>query len=157
MKREMYLDPLPERLDVGSMQSVASAYPASVERIYSGPVVAATLAPILGFFTLMVTHHLSRLTKGLDQFVHSFGLWIPGAIGSGPNGSIGSYSGKETLALIVWGISWVTLHFLWRRQDFSIRHWIPIFLGLLGLVTVGFFHPVIDPLVLWLASLAGVA
>jgi len=157
MKREMYLDPLPERLEAGSSQRVASAAAPLEEQLYSGPVVAATLAPILGFFTLMVSHHISRLTKGLDQLVHSFGLWIPGAIGSGPDGSIGSYSGKETLALIVWGVSWVTLHFLWRRQDFSIRHWIPIFLGLLGLVTVGFFHPVIDPLVLWLASLAGVA
>lgn len=101
MKRQMYPGSLPDRLEAGSSRRVGSAATESEERLYSGPVVAATLAPILGFFTLMAIHDPSRLTKGLDQLVHSFGLWIPGAVGSGPAGSIGSYSGKETLALIV--------------------------------------------------------
>lgn len=124
-------------------------------QICSGPAVAASLAPLLGFVTLMVTHHVSRLTPALDQLVHSWGYWIPGALGSGPDGSIGSYSGKETLALLVWGSSWLLFHFLWRKQDFPIHGWIPAYAGALALILLGFFHPVIDPIVLGLASLTG--
>ena len=121
----------------------------------SGPAVAASLAPLLGFVTLMVTHHVSRLTPALDKLVHSWGYWIPGAVGGGPDGSIGSYSGKETLALLVWGASWLLFHFLWRNQDFSMRDWIPVYAGALALILLGFFHPVIDPIVLGLAGLTG--
>jgi hypothetical protein len=128
---------------------------AAAARLHSGPVVAATLAPILGFFTLMASHHVSRLSSGLDKLVHAYGYWIPGSVGSGPGGSIGSYSGKETLALAAWGLSWLLLHFLWRNQDFSLRRWLPVFCGALALVTLGFFHPLADPLVLGLAGLFG--
>lgn len=129
---------------------------AESEAVHSGPVVAATLAPLLGFFTLMVTHHISRLTKGLDQLVHSFGYWIPGSTGSGPDGSIGSYSGKETLAVLVWLVSWLVFHLLWKRQDFVIVRWLPVFLGFLALIVIGFFHPLADPIVLAVASALGV-
>jgi len=122
---------------------------------HTGPVVAATLSPLLGFFTLVISHHISRLSSALDQLVHAYGYWIPGSQGSGPGGGIGSYSGKETLALAVWGISWLLFHQLWKRQDFSLRRWLPVFAAGLGLATLGLFHPVIDPLVLALAGLAG--
>lgn len=122
---------------------------------HTGPVVAATLSLLLGFFTLVVSHHVSRLSTALDQLVHAYGYWIPGSQGSGSGGSIGSYSGKETLALAVWGMSWLLFHHLWKRQDFPLRRWLPVFAAGLGLVTLGLFHPVIDPLVLALASLAG--
>ncbi len=126
------------------------------EAVHSGPVVAATLAPLLGFFTLMVTHHISRLTMGLDQLVHSYGYWIPGSTGSGPDGSIGSYSGKETLALFVWLVSWLVFHLLWKRQDFAIVRWLPVFLSFLALIVIGFLHPLADPIVLAVASALGV-
>jgi len=121
----------------------------------SGALVAATLAPVLGFFTLMLSHHISRLSKSLDQLVHAYGHWIPGSLGSGPDGSIGSYTGKETLALAVWFISWAVFHGLWRKQELSILTWIPWFLGALLLVTLGFLHPLVDPIVLFLGSRLG--
>jgi broad specificity polyphosphatase/5'/3'-nucleotidase SurE len=37
------------------------------DKIYSGPIIAATLAPVLGFYTLAITHHISRLTPGLEK------------------------------------------------------------------------------------------
>jgi hypothetical protein len=120
-----------------------------------GPLVAATLAPLLGFFTLMLSHHISRLSKSLDQLVHAYGHWIPGSLGSGPGGSIGSYTGKETLALGVWLISWAIFHSLWRKQELSILTWIPWFLGALLLVALGFLHPLVDPIVLFLGSSLG--
>jgi len=124
-------------------------------QIFSGVVVAATLAPLLGFYTLMITHHVSRLSKYWDQFIHSYGQWIPGSVGSGALGSTGSYSGKEALALMVWFCSWAVFHYLWRKQDLSLKDWLPIFSGGLLLVSLGFIHPVIDPVILLLRDLLG--
>lgn len=136
-----------------------SAYskPQTDETVYSGPIIAATLSTLLGLLTLVVTHHVSRLTKGLDQMIHSFGYWIPGATGTGPDGSIGSYSGKETLALVVWLTCWLAFHILWRKQDFSLRAFLPFAIGFLGFLMLGLFHPLIDPVVLLIAGLFGYA
>ncbi len=116
--------------------------------LYSGPLIAATLSPLLGFYTLMISHHVSRVSKELDKMVHAYGHWIPGSLGTGPDGSIGSYSGKETLALGVWLLSWVIFHFLWKKQDLSVNGWLPIFLGGIAFVTLCLFHPFIDPILL---------
>lgn len=128
---------------------------ASTETVYTGPAIAATLAPVLGFYTLMISHHVSRLSKEWDKFIHSYGYWIPGSTGTGPDGSIGSYSGKETLAVIVWFTSWLVFHYLWKKQDLPISRWLPIFLGSIGLVTIGFFHPLVDPVIIFLRDIFG--
>ncbi|MEQ1637455.1 MAG: hypothetical protein ABL903_12250 [Methylococcales bacterium] len=120
--------------------------------IVSGPLIAATLSPVLGFYTLMISHHVSRVSNALDKLVHAYGYWIPGSLGNGPDGSIGSYAGKETLALIVWLFSWAIFHFLWRKQEIPVNRWIPIFLGSLGFVTLCLFHPFIDPILMLLLS-----
>lgn len=126
------------------------------QTLYSGPVVAASLSLLLAFLTLMVSHHISRLTKELDNIVHAYGHWIPGSTGSGPDGSIGSYSGKETLAVAVWLSSWLVLHLLWRKQDLSLQLWTRFFIAALALITLGFFHPLSDPIVLFIADLFGI-
>ncbi|NOT84236.1 MAG: hypothetical protein HOP02_05495 [Methylococcaceae bacterium] len=118
-------------------------------------MVAATLAPVLGFYTLMISHHISRVSKALDQLVHAYGYWIPGSLGNGPDGSIGSYSGKETLALMVWFLSWGIFHFLWRKQELPVNRWITLFLGSLAFVTLCLFHPFIDPILMLLLSTGG--
>ena len=125
------------------------------QKLYSGPVVAASLPLLLAFLTLMISHHISRLSKALDQAVHSYGYWIPGSTGTGPEGSIGSYSGKETLAIGVWLISWSIFHFLWRKQDLSLEAWTRFFIIGLVVITLGFFHPLADPIVLFIADLIG--
>lgn len=124
--------------------------------LFSGVAIAATLSPLLGFYTLMITHHISRISKLLEQTIHSYGQWIPGSVGSGALGSTGSYSGKEALALIVWLCSWVVFHALWRKQDLSIQGWLPIFSLALLVVTLGFIHPVIDPVVMIILNLFGI-
>ncbi|WP_394753978.1 hypothetical protein [Crenothrix sp.] len=125
--------------------------------VYSGPIVGATLSALLGFLTLVISHHVSRLTKGLDQTIHAYGHWIPGSTGTGPDGSIGSYSGKETLALFVWFTTWLIFHCLWRKQDFSLRALTPLLIGTLFFLMLGLFHPLIDPVVLFIAGLFGYA
>ncbi|WP_020485226.1 hypothetical protein [Methylomonas sp. MK1] len=127
--------------------------PTSEQPPYTGPAVAASLSVLLAFFTLMVSHHISRLSPGLDKMVHSFGYWIPGSQGSGPDGSIGSYTGKETLALTVWFGSWLLFHLLWRKQNLSLNTWTKVFIVALGLITLGFFHPLSDPIVLFISDL----
>ncbi len=127
----------------------------STKAIYTGPAIAATLAPVLGFYTLMISHHISRLSKEWDKFIHSYGYWIPGSTGTGPDGSIGSYTGKETLAIVVWLVSWAVFHVLWQKQDLPIKRWVPIFLGAMGLVTLGFFHPLVDPIIYVLIDIFG--
>lgn len=123
--------------------------------IYSGPVIAASLSLLLAFLTLMVSHHISRLTPGLDKLVHAYGYWMPGSTGKGPDGSIGSYSGKETLAIGVWLASWLIFHLLWRNQDLSLHAWTRFFVIALVAITLGFFHPLVDPIVLFIAGLFG--
>ncbi len=123
--------------------------------LYSGPVVAAGLSLLLAFLTLMISHHISRLTKELDKIVHAYGYWMPGSTGNGPTGSIGSYSGKETLALVVWLGSWLIFHFLWRKLDFPLQTWTRIFVSGLVVITLGFFHPLADPIVRFIAGLFG--
>jgi hypothetical protein len=118
------------------------------KQLFSGPMVAATVSLVLGFYTLMISHHVSRASKALDKLVHSYGYWIPGSVGTGPDGSIGSYSGKETLALLVWFSAWLVFHFLWKEQDISIKRWLPFFLGSLAFVTLCLFHPFIDPILM---------
>jgi hypothetical protein len=44
---------------------------------------------------------------------------------------------------------------LWRKQDLSLKDWLPIFSGGLLLVSLGFIHPVIDPVILLLRDLLG--
>lgn len=127
----------------------------NAKTVCSGPAVAASISPLIGFIALMITHHVSRLTPALDRLVHSWGYWMPGALGQGPDGSIGSYSGKETLALMAWAASWALFHFSWKNVDFCINRWIPLYTGFLFLIVLCFLHPVIDPVVLILADLTG--
>jgi len=61
------------------------------------------------------------------------------------------------LALWVWVLSWAILHGLWRKRHFSLEVWMPLFLGILLVVTLCFFHPLVDPVVLFVAGLMGLA
>lgn len=129
--------------------------PIGSEPLHSGAAVAASVSLLLAFLTLMISHHISRLSPGLDTLVHSYGYWIPGAQGKGPNGSIGSYSGKETLAIAVWLISWLVFHLRWRKLDLPLHTWTKWFVISLAVITLGFFHPLADPIVLFIAGFFG--
>lgn len=133
-------------------ESIDTAQEGTQVKVPSGALIAATFSPLLGFFTLTLSHHISRISKSLDQLVHQYGHWIPGSVGTGPEGSIGSYTGKETLALVVWFTSWLVFHWVWRNRELSVKAWIPWYLGALVLLTLSFFHPLIDPVVLFIAE-----
>jgi hypothetical protein len=77
-----------------------------------------------------------------EKFVHSLGYWIPGSNNPDPiAGNIGSYSGKETVLLVGWLVSWAILHRLLKNRQVSPR---TIFLGTFGVLVTAVvmcWHP----------------
>ena len=63
-------------------------------------------------------------------------LWMPGAEGIGP------YSGKETVGLIAWLVSWVILHFSLRHKQLNGGLWLTVFLLGIGVATTLVWPPV---------------
>jgi hypothetical protein len=98
----------------------------------SGGAAAALISVGVGCFTMMVTHHLAETSTEIDQFIWGLGKWIPGSdTGNKLWGSIGSYTGKETMLLFGWLVSWLMLHNLLKHQQVKTR---TIFLWTFGLV-----------------------
>ncbi|BCL37333.1 hypothetical protein [Nostoc sp. MS1] len=90
--------------------------------IVSGPAAAALISAGIGCFAMMVTHHLSDTSKDTEKLVWELGKWIPGSQSTSKLwGNIGSYTGKETMLLLGWLISWVFLSMIWRNKQIKSR------------------------------------
>ena len=88
-----------------------------------GAAQAALLAAMLGALALALSNLGAEASKSFQTTVHNLGkLWMPGAEGIGP------YSGKETIALVVWLASWWTLHLFLRTREWNNRWVMVIFL-----------------------------
>ena len=108
----------------------------------SGPAAAALISAALGCFLMMVTHHLSDTSKAREKIVWMIGSWIPGSHSDNPIwGNIGSYTGKETMLLIGWLVSWPILHFLWKNKSIKSRTIFFWFFTLLIAATAMSWHP----------------
>ena len=84
----------------------------------SGPAAAALISAGIGCFTMMVTHHLSEISEDNKNFIWGLGKWIPGSdTGDKLWGNIGSYTGKETMLLVGWLVSWIVLHNLLKHKQ----------------------------------------
>ena len=106
-------------------------------KIPNGAAVAAYLAVAIGSLVLAIVAFASDLSKPFEQMVFGIGkLWMPGAAGIGP------YSGKETLGLLAWLISWPILHFVVRNQQLNGRFWLIVFLVVMGVATTLVWPPV---------------
>ena len=110
----------------------------------TGPVVAALMPVLCGELALLVADKVSNRSKAMEGWVYSLGKWMPGATGTGAGGSIGPYSGKETLALVVWCLSWVILHAALRNASPSVAKSLYVFLIGLTVITVNFIDPIAD-------------
>jgi len=105
--------------------------------IPNGVAIAAYLAAMIGLLVLGLVAFACTASKPFEQSVYGVGkLWMPGASGIGP------YSGKETLGLLAWLISWLVLHFALRRRRLSGRFWVMIFLVGIGVATTLVWPPV---------------
>jgi hypothetical protein len=110
----------------------------------TGPIVATMMAVVCGEFALLLADKVSNRSKAVEGWVFSLGKWMPGATGSGAGGSIGPYSGKETIALAVWLLSWAIMHVMLRHRTTSIAKSIKVFLILMIVITLNFVDPIAD-------------
>lgn len=103
----------------------------------TGPAAAAVLSAGLGLLTLGIAQLLSEVSEAFKHAMQTLGnLWIPGASGIGP------YSGKETVALIVWLASWSVLHLLLKKRDVNLMTAGVTALGLVGVATTLLWPPI---------------
>jgi hypothetical protein len=105
----------------------------------TGEAVAALMAAMIGMLTLAVVNQFTAISPGFNAWVHSVGkLWMPGAAGIGP------YSGKETLSLVGWLVSWAVLHPALRTRELTLSRWLIAFLVGVGLATTLIWPPVFE-------------
>lgn len=111
----------------------------SSEEPLSGPACAAVLAAALGVLALALAHVLSAVSVSFNSVMQTLGnFWMPGAAGIGP------YSGKETVALLGWLISWALLHATWKRREVSVGRLGALALLLIGIATTLVWPPVTE-------------
>lgn len=109
----------------------------------SGQAAAALISAGIGCFAMMVTHHLAETSSEREKFIWELGRWIPGTdTGDKLWGNIGSYTGKETILLVCWLLSWTILHNLLKHRHIRTS---TIFLWTFGLIvaaTTMSWHPI---------------
>ena len=94
----------------------------------SGPVGAVFVAAGIASLVLGVFVVLNEMSPDINNFLRfdaNFGL------GNG----VGPLSGKVTLAVVAFVVSWVILHLLWRGKEVDFRR---TFIASLVLVGLGF-------------------
>jgi hypothetical protein len=122
----------PKRLSQGANSSPAA----------SGVAAAAFVSAAIGCFSMMVTHHLADTSKAREAFIWKLGAWIPGS--NNPSklwGNIGSYTGKETMLLVGWLVSWIILHQLWQHKQIKAKTIFFWMFALMIAATVMCWHP----------------
>jgi hypothetical protein len=98
----------------------------------SGAAGAAFVSAAFACFVMMVNQHFAAAFKSYEDLIWNLGAWIPGSRNADPlYGEIGAYTGKETILLITWLVSWLFLAWLWRDRKIkegSIFFWLFFFL-----------------------------
>jgi hypothetical protein len=102
-------------------------------RSMDGVAAAATLAAAIGIFIL-------GLVTSLAEARSDFKDWLTW------NDSVGSLSGKSSLGLIGWAVTWPVLHVLLRRRDHILLAAIVVSLVLFLVGSVLMFPPVFQRL-----------
>lgn len=96
----------------------------------NGPVAAAFLAGGIGSAALGIITLVYEISNP-SPFADSF-KWVK---------EVGALSGKTTLALIIFGIAWVVLHFIFRGKETNFNRMALLsFIGL-GIGLLGTFPP----------------
>ena len=108
----------------------------------SGTAAAALISAAFSCFFMMLNQHFTSISKPWNEIVWSLGSWIPGSHNPDPlYGEIGSYSGKETILLISWLVSWHFLGLFWRDRQIKTRTIFSCLFCLLVAATVMNWHP----------------
>lgn len=124
-----------QQQDVFGEHETPTRAPAKI--VPNGAAVAACLAALIGLLTLAIVVFACEASPAFSRQVHAIGkAWMPGAEGIGP------YSGKQTLMLIAWLVSWPVLHFWLRQKELRGAFWLTIFLVGIGVATTLIWPPV---------------
>jgi hypothetical protein len=108
----------------------------------SGPAAAALISAGIGYFLMIISHHLSDTSEAREQLIWMLGSWIPGSHNASKlYGNIGPTTGKETVLLIGWLTSWAILHRLWRHKNIKPRTMFFWFSALFIISTAMSWHP----------------
>ena len=103
----------------------------------SGAAQAALLSAMLGVLALALANLATEISEAAKTRIHNLGkLWMPGAEGIGP------YSGKETILLLTWLVSWILLDRWLRVKELNHRLALVIFLIGIGSATTLLWPPV---------------
>jgi len=104
-----------------------------------GAAQAAILSAALGILTVALVNLGTAMSAEFTAVVHGIGkLWMPGAEGIGP------YSGKETIALVVWMLSWFVLHRILRAKEWNNNVVVACFLAGIAVATTLVWPPVFE-------------
>jgi len=98
----------------------------SYEEHLSGPPFAAVLAAAIGTFVLGVFTTLAEVSAGLKEWLQF-------------RDPVGPLSGKTTLAVAAWAVSWLVLGIAWRRKEIDMTRVIVAAAVLIGLGLLGTF------------------
>jgi len=110
---------------------------ANIDLSKNGTAQAAILSGMMSVLTLALVNLGTEISDSFKNAVHTIGkLWMPGAEGIGP------YSGKETLALLIWLLSWVMFHKTLKGKEWNYRVVTGIFLCGLAVATTLIWPPV---------------
>lgn len=103
-----------------------------------GPAVAAMLSIGIGALAMALVVGISDANKAFEgNVIHTLGkLWVPGAQGIGPD------SGKFTVFLLGWLLSWGGLHIAWKKKDLDLSTWTIISLVLIGVSILLVWPPI---------------
>ena len=108
----------------------------------SGTAAAALVSAAFSCFFMMLNQHFTSISKPWNEIVWNLGSWIPGSHNPDPlYGEIGSYSGKETILLISWLVSWHFLGLFWRDCEIKTRTIFSCLFFFLVAATVMNWHP----------------
>ena len=94
----------------------------------NGPVAAAFVAAGIGSLVLGLFVVLNEVSTDINDFLKFDANY---GVGTG----VGPLSGKVTLAVIAYAISWIVLHFMWRGKELPFGK---AFAASLILVGIGF-------------------
>jgi hypothetical protein len=124
-----------ERMSVAIVETDGPAEP-RVRPV--GPAVAAILSIGIGGILMAIVVGISDANKAFEaDVIHALGkLWVPGAQGIGP------YSGKFTVFLLGWLLSWAGLHVVFRRRDVDLAKWAIASFALIGLAILLIWPPI---------------
>ena len=103
-----------------------------------GAAVAAMLAVGIGGLLMAIVVGISDANKAFEaNVIHAIGkAWVPGAQGIGP------YSGKFTVFLLGWLVSWAILHFALKGKDLDLSKWTIVSLVLIGVAILMVWPPI---------------